>query len=604
MRFRGAREAVAILDPEGRACLLFGDIGGTAGGFYDVLSFLGHVRWRGELVLEGDGTLRSLYFDEGHVVAAASTAKDEAIGEVLVRAGRLTREQADACVAKIRDGSLRFGEAAVSLGFLTNEELFAEMGRQIDAVFTGVVKTQAGSFGFFDGYDESRLAFRQKRVVDGLLLDAIRRIDEAEAFPEEVRSSDRVPKRTTTVAPPASDPLGLYEKIDGKATVGEIVEKSGTSELAATKALFELVQTGHVTIVPPRIGVTRIVEVYNEPLAFLLRELDAANEGARVRAQLEKFASEQENGHLVKGAGPNHDGTFDAAVVLSNVGAEADPDEAEGHLSTLLYDYASYALFLARPHLHRKEERDDEPRVSSRVAAMLEAIAPLGERMKSERVEKAVEDAAHAPAPPAVTETKDAEREKKLAAFPGLDPSRVARMPALSEERLAALKASRQLPAFVPPSLPPSHRGSQPRLPVADAAPKSKAAPTPAKPPTLAEDASPPPSKQTVVVITAVVLAIALVGALIRGSRTEAPVPPPPLPVRKTELRVVCSPSCTEVTVDGQKIEGRNATSVGAGTHQIAVIQSGVRRSASVTMAEGESRTLFLESTPMPDAEP
>lgn len=597
MRFRGAREAVAILDPEGRTCLLFGDIGGAAGGFYDVLSFLGHVRWRGELVLEGDGVLRSLYFDEGHVVAAASTAKDEAIGEVLVRAGRLTREQVDACVAKIRDGSLRFGEAAVSLGFLTNEELFAEMGRQIDAVFTGVVKTQVGSFGFFAGYDESRLAFRQKRVVDGLLLDAIRRIDEAEAFPEEVRASDRVPKRTATVAPPASDPLGLYEKIDGKATVGEIVESAGTSELAATKALFELVQAGHVTVAPPRIGVTRTVEVYNEPLAFMLRELDATNEGARVREQLEKFARAHADGHLVKGAGPHDDGTFDAAVVLANVEAAGDAEAAEGRLATLLYDYASYALFLARPHLHRKEESDDEPRVSSRVAAMLEAIAPLGEKMKSERVEKAPKDDVEAP-PPSV-ETKDAAREKKLAGFPGLDPSRVARMPAFSEERLAALKASRMLPAFVPPS----QRGSQPRMPVADAAPKSKAAPIPATSP-AEDDVTPPPSKRTVVVIAAAVLAIALVGALIRGSRTEAPAAAPPLPVRKTELRVACSPSCTEITVDGQKIEGRNATSVGAGTHQVAVLQNGVRRSTTVTMAEGESRTLFVETTPTPDAEP
>lgn len=536
MRFRGAREAVAILDAEGRACLLFGDIGGTAGGFYDVLSFLGHVRWRGELVLESEGVLRSLYFDEGHVVAAASTAKEEAIGEVLVQAGRLTRAQADACVAKIRDGSLRFGEAAVSLGFLTNEELFADMGRQIEAVFTGVVKTTSGSFGFFGGYDENRLAFRQKRVVDGLLLDAIRRIDEAEAFPEEVRASDRVPKRTSTQAPPASDPLGLYEKIDGKTTVAEIVEKSGTSELEATKALFELVQTGHVTIVPPRIGATRIVEVYNEPLAFMLRELDAANEGRAVREQLEKFAKEQQNGHLVEGAGPKDDGTFDASVVLANVEREKDSLEAEERLTTLLYDYASYALFLARPHLQRKEDKDDEPRVSSRVAAMLEAIAPLGDKMKSDVVAKPAEVEAPTP-PPAVPETKATEKEdepapsrkgeKKAGAFPGLDPSRTVRMPALSEERLAALKASRMMPAFVPPSLPPR---SQPRLPVADAPPKSKAAPTPARSPVTTaktEESAPPPSTQTILIVVCVVLAIALVGALIRGSRNEAPAPPP-----------------------------------------------------------------------------
>ena len=52
-------------------------------------------------------------------------------------------------------------------------------------------------------------------------------------------------------------------------------------------------------------------------------------------------------------------------------------------LSKALYDLASYALFLARPHLHRAQEARDratptasKKRLSQRVVAMLEPIAP------------------------------------------------------------------------------------------------------------------------------------------------------------------------------------------------------------------------------------
>jgi hypothetical protein len=189
-------------DRDAAACVLFGEIA-EASGFYDLFQFLARAKWRGELVVQLDDVRRSIFFDEGHVVAAQSQATYERIGEVLRRAGMLTGEQIDACVERQGDGSLRFGEAAVELGFITTEALFRAMDRQLETVFNAVVAATRGSFYFFLGYDEATLSYRQRHKVDSLLVKAISRIEQEEYFRTRVPSWDHVPRRTSRSARPS-----------------------------------------------------------------------------------------------------------------------------------------------------------------------------------------------------------------------------------------------------------------------------------------------------------------------------------------------------------------------------------------------------------------
>ena len=143
-------------DRDAASCVLFGEIA-EASGFYDLFQFLARAKWRGELVVQLDDVSFIEEDRAAHVVAAQSQATYERIGEVLRRAGMLTGEQIDACVERQGDGSLRFGEAAVELGFITTEALFRAMDRQLETVFNAVVAATRGSFYFFLGYDEATL---------------------------------------------------------------------------------------------------------------------------------------------------------------------------------------------------------------------------------------------------------------------------------------------------------------------------------------------------------------------------------------------------------------------------------------------------------------
>src|SRR5262245_23328903 len=78
-------------DVDGPVFRLAGEIT-SAGTLCDIVALIGQAGWNGELaVLEGAAN-RSIFFEQGHVVGALSTAQGERIGEVLYRYGALTED--------------------------------------------------------------------------------------------------------------------------------------------------------------------------------------------------------------------------------------------------------------------------------------------------------------------------------------------------------------------------------------------------------------------------------------------------------------------------------------------------------------------------------
>jgi hypothetical protein len=365
-----------------RSCPLSGEIR-SAGILCDVLSFVAHTGWRGEFMVQDteDGVSRSIFFEDGSVIAAQSTAVNERLGEVLYRYGQLTRDQVTACADASADGSLRFGEAAVKLKFLTRENVFSLMSRQTEEIVYGMLLASRGMFYFIDDFDDGALSWRQPLSVSTLIREGIRRMHETKYFRARIPSENHVPVRVPNRPAPESDPMGIYAAIDGKKSMADLGRTARAGEFDVTRAVFQLIQSGHVTVRGPRLAPAEIVAAYNRAIGLILRELDAMDEGDPVRDQLATFATQKGLSALFRDAGPSDDGTLDAARIveaLRNAG-----DVADQKLADSLYEYASYALFLARPHLRRRDmSRGDgaKSRLSLRVSELLEPIAPQAKR--------------------------------------------------------------------------------------------------------------------------------------------------------------------------------------------------------------------------------
>jgi len=361
---------------DSRACLLSGEIRVT-GVVCDVASFIGQSGQRGELVVIDRGAQRSIYFDGGHVVGARSSLASERLGEILCQLGVLDPLQLADCQATAASDHLRLGEAAVQHGFVTRDRLFGLVAAQTQEIFHATILVGSGAFYFLESFDEADLAARHQLSIAALVRDGVRRIHEARFFRARIPSSLHVPMALGP-APPEPELKLVHAAMDGVRSVADLGPVLGLSEFEVTRAVFQLIQAGRATIRPPRLGPRAAVEVYNEAVVLLLRELDAIDQGDVVREQLAAWVTTSSLGRILEGAGPSDDGALDATRVAANIAKRPDATAVEEALGGWLHEHASYALFLARPHLRRAHDRakDGTPPVSQLVSGMLEAIAP------------------------------------------------------------------------------------------------------------------------------------------------------------------------------------------------------------------------------------
>ncbi|WP_394828869.1 DUF4388 domain-containing protein [Pendulispora albinea] len=168
----------------------------TPGALCDVVALIAQSSWRGELqVLEDEGW-RSLSFDAGKLVSAASTVPSERLGETLYRFGVLTREDLERVILVSNASGKRLGEAAIELDFVTAEELYPMMSRQAEEIFYGALRVGEGMFYFYDRYDEKSLLRRSNLHTASLLMEGARRMDEMRFFREKIPNDSYVPVRS------------------------------------------------------------------------------------------------------------------------------------------------------------------------------------------------------------------------------------------------------------------------------------------------------------------------------------------------------------------------------------------------------------------------
>jgi hypothetical protein len=385
-------------DPEdGPVFRLAGEIT-TPGAICDVVALIGQAGWKGELVVLDGNTTRNVFFERSHVVAASSTVEGERLGEVLYRYGVLTKEQA-AAAAKAVSANERFGEAAVKAGYLTREQLFQFMARQVEEIVYAVLLVGNGMFFFLDQYDDSRIHARQNLAVNALLIEGVRRMDEMRYFRDRIPSDQHVPARVpgrdlfndgglqrdaepgsgSRSAPPPTPPpeelAKVWAAVDGARSIAEIGRVIGQSEIEVTRALFQLLQSGHVIVQTPRAtGPAAVVALFNEAISLIFRDVDRAGHGGEVREQLSSFATGAGvYDALFHRAGPGADGTVLVDRIIENMAVLVGPDQAESTLAQWLYEYVSFAVFVAEPFLRTGP---DAPILSKRVAELVRPLAP------------------------------------------------------------------------------------------------------------------------------------------------------------------------------------------------------------------------------------
>ncbi len=358
------------------SCMV-GEIG-TASKLHDLCAMLAQSRWRGELTITTAEGRRTILLNDGNVVGAWSTHPAERLGAVLVHFGEMTQHQVDATSRTVGKG-VRFGDAAVGLGYLTRETLFRSLHRQTEIIVYAALASQMGTFSFRQDFDERSIAYPLSTPLHSLMLEAVRRMDEMQVFRAQIPSNAHIPTRVAERPLPAEHPARkIYDAIDGTRSVDAIAAAAGEDTFEVVRQLYELLRGRHISLRSPAAqGIAGVVQIFNQVIALILSEVDKYPGASQdIRDSLASFAaSGVVYAPLFRAAGPAADGTLDVAQVVANVNAMPDADNRERQVGELLYEYASFAMFISEPVL-RAGARSDATTISTQVAEMLQPLAP------------------------------------------------------------------------------------------------------------------------------------------------------------------------------------------------------------------------------------
>lgn len=369
MRYTGEDGQRDIAD--GEVVRLAGEI--TAPGMMcDVLALVAQASWRGELCVMDRSSRRAIFFDQGNIVGVQTSIDSERLGAVLYRYGALTEEQHDRVIEQVSMGK-RVGEAAIELGFLTQNAVFNYIRRQAEEVVFATLTVGDGTFYFLEGFDETKLVSQQVISANALLMDGVTRMDEMRYFRQRIPSADHVPYRLEEQRAVSSEFSKVYAAVDGRASIEDIGRYSGLGEFETTKQLYALIQSKHVALRPPRTegGPAALVATANDALAALFVHMSQAGKSDEFLRSMSSFAvGAGVYDILFRNAGPDEHGRLEPQVVADNaviVAAGADPETI---LKQLLHDYVSFALFSAGATLGRAAEASLGRELAEAVASL------------------------------------------------------------------------------------------------------------------------------------------------------------------------------------------------------------------------------------------
>lgn len=221
-----------------------------------VMVWLNRNRKTGTLSLATPAFVRKIFLRMGDVIFASSTYEDDRLGEMLLKAGKLTVEQYDESVRILKASKKKQGAILVELGYLTPKELFQGVKYQVTQIIHNMFQVEDGEYEFREGDNPREEVINLKMSIGNLIYDGVKKIDNWTRIRNEMPETDSVFKLS-------DDPLSLFQDIeltsqdrrimslvDGNKTIREIIDNSWMGSFEALKILYVLWSLQMIELVP------------------------------------------------------------------------------------------------------------------------------------------------------------------------------------------------------------------------------------------------------------------------------------------------------------------------------------------------------------------
>ncbi len=211
--------------------------------------------WReqftGAIRFENDGIIKIIYFKGGDVLSASTNDRADSVDEILMKAGKVSREHVKQALAKRKENET-LGDTLLNLGFITRKELTWARRVQVVGVIRSIREWPAGTYTIVENYlpkrDEGTIFPLPQIIVELFVTDQ----DRAK-YERELESGSAVfakaPDFADTFAKLAfnEEAEAVTTQVDGTRTASEIAAASHQDAFNAYKLLHALSVLGLLT---------------------------------------------------------------------------------------------------------------------------------------------------------------------------------------------------------------------------------------------------------------------------------------------------------------------------------------------------------------------
>jgi hypothetical protein len=309
-------------------------------GIQDVLQLLDLARKTGVLTIRSDrlNDEAIVHLTRGAIVFAVRRRSTRRLGQLLIRAGRLTQRELDrALEIQSSDPTRRLAEILLEMGSVREEELERQLRFQMEETIYEVMPWNEGYFRFEERgvLAEQRLLARVR--VESLLMEGARRIDEWTRLESKVRSPEAVPmlaphnEREMGPLELRADEWEVLAEVDGERDIRQIAADLGRSAFDVAKTIYGLVSTGVLEVTKPH---GRLPELELQKAIASVEEMLRAGrleDAQKLATQLETAYEERAELAVLSGRVLLAQNRMRAATESFSRAVSLDPLSAEAH---------------------------------------------------------------------------------------------------------------------------------------------------------------------------------------------------------------------------------------------------------------------------------